>query len=115
MPATDRLTLVRDCYAAWTSADREAIERLLAPGFSFSSPPDPQLDRDGYFDRCWPAAGTNAEHFEFTRLAEVGDEVLVTYVATRLDGTRFQNTEIVGFDGERVGRIEVYFGWDVPA
>ena len=48
------------------------------------------------------------------RLAEVGDEVLVTYEATRTDGTRFQNTEIFGFDGDRISRTEVYFGWDLP-
>jgi hypothetical protein len=115
MPAADRLGLVRNCYAAWTAADREAIERLLAHTFTFSSPPDPRLDRDGYFERCWPAAGTNAEHFEFTRLAEVGDEALVTYVATRPDGTRFQNTEIFGFDEDRIARIEVYFGWELAS
>ena len=37
----------------------------------------------------------------------------MTYEATRTDGTRFRNTEILGFDGDKVGRVEVYFGWDV--
>ena len=47
------------------------------------------------------------------RLVAVGDEVLVTYEATRNDGTRFRNTEIFGFDGDAVSRVEVYFGWDL--
>jgi len=109
----DRLTLVRDVYAAWRTADRELVESRLAEEFMFSSPPDPALDRTGYFERCWPSAGTNVTEFEFLRLVEGGDEVLVTYIGTRPDGTRFQNTEIFGFAGERVSRIEVYFGWEV--
>jgi hypothetical protein len=112
----DHLRLTRDLYTAWSTADRDAVERLLADGYRFSSPPDPLLDRDGYFERCWPAAGTNAAQFEFTRVAELDHgEVLVTYIATRQDGTQFQNTEIHAFDGDRIARTEVYFGWDVPA
>ena len=40
-------------------------------------------------------------------------EVVVTYEATRTDGTRFRNTGIFGFAGDRVSRVEVYFGWDL--
>jgi ketosteroid isomerase-like protein len=113
---TDRLKLTRDLYTAWRTADRDAAERLLADDYRFSSPSDPLLDRDGYFERCWPAAGTNAAEFEFVRLAELaGDEVIVTYIATRPDGTQFQNTEIHSFAGDRIARTQVYFGWDVPA
>ena len=111
----DHPQLVQDLYTAWTTADRDLIELLLSDGYTFSSPPDPLLDRDGYFERCWPGAGANVAGFELLRLVEVGDEVLVTYIATRPDGTRFQNTEIFGFEGGRIARTEVYFGWDVPA
>ena len=110
----DHLQLVRAMYTAWQTADREAIERLLAPEYSFSAPPDPLLDRAGYFERCWPGAGAHPRSFEFRRLAALGDEVVVTYLATRPDGTQFQNTEIFGFAGEQLARTEVYFGWDVP-
>jgi ketosteroid isomerase-like protein len=112
MPSRDRLQLVRETYAAYEAGDREALEELVGADFTFSSPPDPKLDRAQYFERCWP----NAQHiqrFEFVRLTEVGEEALVTYEATRADGTRFRNTEIFGFDGERIARVEVYFGWDL--
>ncbi|MBA3301952.1 MAG: nuclear transport factor 2 family protein, partial [Thermoleophilaceae bacterium] len=52
--------------------------------------------------------------FEFKRLIEVGDEVVVTYESTRTDGSRFRNTEILTFRGARITRIEVYFGWNLP-
>src|SRR5919202_270298 len=107
-----RIELVRDCYRAFETRDRELIERVLADDLVFSAPPDVGIDRATYFERCWPNAGGVAA-FEFKRLVEAGDEVLVTYEATRPDGTRFRNTEIFGFDGDRISRIEVYFGWDV--
>jgi hypothetical protein len=111
--AADRLALARASYAAFGAGDREAIERLLAPDLRFSSPPDPDLDRAGYFERCWPHSG-NRNAFSFERLQEIGDDqVLVTYEAQRPDDTRFRNTEVLTFDGDRIRRIEVYFGWNL--
>lgn len=114
-PANDdlRLSTARSSYRAYETGDRAALEALLTEDFTFSSPPDPLLDRAAYFERCWP----NAQHisaFAFVRLTVVGeDEVLVTYEATRTGGTRFRNTEVLGFRGERIRRAEVYFGWDL--
>ncbi len=109
----DRLQVVRECYEAFASADRELIERHLAPGFTFSAPPDPLLEREGFFERCWPGAGSIGS-FDLVRLQELdGDEVLVTYEATRPDGTRFRNTELHTFLEDQVVRQEVYFGWDL--
>ena len=111
MPAHDRLKLVRDCYAAFESGDRRPIEALLSDDFTFYAPPDPEIAAE-YFDRCWPNAEL-IEAFEFVRLFELGDEVIVTYESTKTDGNRFRNTEILTFEGDRVCRVEVYFGWDL--
>ena len=110
--ATDRSELARAMYRAFAAADRRAVERLLADDFTFSSPPEPSLDRAGYFERCWPNAG-RVEAFDFVRLIESGDEVVVTYEATRTDGTRFRNTEVLTFAGDKLTRAEVYFGWEL--
>jgi ketosteroid isomerase-like protein len=107
-----RTDIARATYAAFAAGDRAAIESILADDLAFSSPPDPHLDRVGYFERCWPHAGAGTS-YAFVRLIESGDEVVVTYEATRPDGSRFRNTEVLTFDGERVARIEVYFGWDI--
>jgi ketosteroid isomerase-like protein len=107
-----RLEIARECYRAYESGDRGLIERHLAGDFTFISPADAGLDREGYFERCWPNAGM-IDAFEFARLIESGDEVVVTYEATRNDGTRFRNTEVMTFDGDKVRRVEVYFGWDL--
>jgi ketosteroid isomerase-like protein len=112
MPAQDRLELARASYGAYESGDRNAIEELLSDDFTFYSPPDPGIDRDTYFERCWANAET-IEQFEYKRLIESGDEVIVTYESTKTDGRRFRNTEVLTFDGDKICRAEVYFGWDV--
>lgn len=113
MPSSpDRIDMARSVYRAFAAGDRQAVEGLLAADFVFFSPPDPGLDRDGYFERCWPNAGSG-NHFEFVRLIESGDEVIVTYEATRADGSRFCNTEVLSFEGEQIVKTEVYFGWNL--
>ena len=79
--------------------------------FRFSAPPDALLDRDGYFERCRPGAGTHLP-FDFKRLIEHGDEVIATYERTREDGDRGRNTDILTFAGDKLVRSEVYFGWN---
>jgi ketosteroid isomerase-like protein len=112
VPQPDRLQLARDSYRAYETADRPLIESLLADDFTFYSPPDPGIDRARYFERCWPNSEW-IESFEFRRLVEVGDEVFVTYEASKTDGKRFRNTEILTFDGDKLRRVEVYFGWNL--
>jgi ketosteroid isomerase-like protein len=112
MPADDRLQLVRDSYGAYETGDRSVIEEILSDDFTFYSPPDPGIDRAVYFERCWPNSEL-IEGFEFVRLIEAGDEVIVTYESTKTDGKRFRNTEIHTFDGDKICKVEVYFGWDL--
>jgi ketosteroid isomerase-like protein len=111
-PSSDRVDLVRRCYAAYESGDPTVLERSLTGDFTFFSPPDPGIDREQYFERCWPNAEL-IEKFEFKRIVEAGDEVIVTYESTKTDGNRFRNTEVFTFSGDQVCRVEVYFGWDL--
>jgi ketosteroid isomerase-like protein len=108
----DRKELARRSYEAFAAGDREFFEQHLADDLRFSSPPDPELDRDGFFERCWPGAGRGQE-IDIVRLFESGAEVVVTYELKRPDGSGGRNTEVLIFDGEWIRRIEVYFGWDL--
>jgi ketosteroid isomerase-like protein len=113
MASDQRLRVARAIYEAYAAGDRGVVEESLADGFVFYSPADVGIDRAAYFERCWPNSA-NLAGFEFKRLVEIGDdEVLVTYESTRNDGSRFRNTEVLAFEGERVRRAEVYFGWDL--
>jgi ketosteroid isomerase-like protein len=109
----DRKQIVRDSYAAFAAGDRRFFEERLSDGFLFSAPPDPKLSRDGYFERCWPGAGRDQD-FEFVRLIESGDEVVVTYECDTSSGERGRNTEVFTFnDEDQIIRTEVYFGWNL--
>ena len=113
MSATNRTDLTRDVFKAFASGDRERIVVTPRPEFELPLATRSYLDRAGYFTRCWPGSGKR----EHVRLRpddpSGGDEVVVTYVATRRDGSRFRNTEVLTFDGEEVAEIEVYFGWNL--
>ncbi|HEY5976609.1 MAG TPA: hypothetical protein VIT85_02025 [Solirubrobacterales bacterium] len=110
----DRAQIVRDAYTAYETGDRELLEGVLADEIAFFAPPDPGLDREAYFERCWPNHET-IEKFEVVRLTDIGgDEFLITYESLKTDGRRFRNTEILGFDpDDKICRQEVYFGWDL--
>ncbi len=112
MSSPDRKGLARAVFGAYESGDRSVLEGLLSEDFTFHAPPDPDLDRAGYFERCWPNAHL-IESFHLLRLIEAGDEVVVTYESTKTDGSRFRNTEILTFEGEKLREVEVYFGWDL--
>jgi hypothetical protein len=46
--------LVRQCFSAYVSKDRQALEQLLSDDFRFHSPHDPDIDKKTYFEKCWP-------------------------------------------------------------
>jgi ketosteroid isomerase-like protein len=112
MAAPDRLQIVRECYGAYVSGDRRILEQHLSEDFRFYSPADIGIDRARYFERCWPNSEV-IDAFDFKRLFEVGDEVIVTYESTKTDGNRFRNTEVFTFNGDKLCKVEVYFGWDL--
>lgn len=112
LSATDNTGRARAFYEAFAAGEREVPDALLAEDFEFFSPADPGIDRGRWFEVCWPNAG-NIASYDFVRLVEMGEEVLVTYDARRTDGSRFRNTEVLTFEGERLRRAEVYFGWEL--
>ncbi len=112
MPVQNRLNVVRECYGAYESGDRDVVEDCLSDDFVFYSPADVGIDRARYFERCWPNSEL-IESFEFKRMVEAGDEVVVTYESRKTDGSRFRNTEVLTFEGEKICKVEVYFGWDL--
>src|SRR6266436_6288755 len=112
MPKFSPRRLAQRSYEAFAAGDRKFFEKHLAEDFTFSSPVDVGLDRAGFFERCWPGAGAGQE-FNFVRVIQSGDEVIVTYELTRADGRRGRNTEVLTLHGDRIRAAEVYFGWDL--
>jgi hypothetical protein len=109
---SSRSELVQQFYEAFSKVDRDDfVENLVAPNFTFSAPPDPFLNRNEFFKKCWPQGG-NLKDIKYVRIIEHDNEVIITHEYTKPDGAKGRNTDIVTFDGDKVIRLEVYFGWD---
>jgi ketosteroid isomerase-like protein len=109
MTTTKASEIVRRVFSAYEQNDRAQVEAVLAEDFTFSSPPDPHLDRAGYFERCWPNSKA-IKTFRFRKILEDNGEVFVTYELEKADGSRGRNTEYFVVDGDKITRCEVYFG-----
>ncbi|HKT52959.1 MAG TPA: nuclear transport factor 2 family protein [Caulobacteraceae bacterium] len=112
MQSHDTEALARGVYEAFMDKDRERIERLLSPDFTFTSPYDDHIGREAYFERCWP----NSDRIKAMRIDRViadGDDAFVLYDLEPRSGGSFRNTEFMRFEGGRLKAVEVYFG-EVP-
>lgn len=107
------VAVARACYEAYVRSDRAAMEALVAAEYRFTSPLDNGLDRETYFERCWPNSAQFAS-FDLVQAVEAGDRVFIVYEATTKSGKRFRNCEIHTVRDGKLVSTEVYFGWDVP-
>lgn len=109
----DNVAIARAAYEAYVSKDREAIEKLIAQDFHFTSPLDNRIDRATYFKICWPNS-ERIKAFDFINLVPDGDRVFVTYEGHGVSSDRFRNTEIITVRDGQLVEVEVYFGWSIP-
>lgn len=110
---SSHIDLAKKFYLAFSKADRDFVEKLLSPRFVFSAPPNPLLNRKEFFEICWKGGAGKLHNYEFIRLIEHGNEVIVTYEFLKPDGKKGRNTEIITFDGNEIICSEVYFGWGI--
>jgi hypothetical protein len=112
---SNRTELIKQFYEAFSNTKRnDFVENLLAPNFTFSAPPDPLLNRADFFEKCWPE-GHNLKNIKYIRIMENDNEVIITHEYDKAEGVRGCNTDIITFDGDRIIRLEVYFGWDIKS
>jgi ketosteroid isomerase-like protein len=109
MAMANRADTIRAIFAAYLSGNRKLVEDALSDDFHFISPYDDNIDKPTYFERCWKNSDWIERH-ELERVFVEGDEAFVTYLCIAKGGKRFRNTEFFVFDGDRVKRIDVYFG-----
>jgi ketosteroid isomerase-like protein len=109
MSTQSKSAKIRSYFAAYKSKDRQVVEDGLADDFTFTSPYDDAIDKATYFERCWPNSEKIRSHM-IEKIFEQGDEAFVLYKCVTNDGKEFRNTEFFTFDGDRVKRVDVYFG-----
>ena len=101
--------IIRGLFAAYLANDRQAVENALTEDFRFTSPYDDAIDKTTYFERCWRNADWIERH-ELERIFVEGDGAFVTYNCVAKSGRNFRNTEFFTLEGDKIKRIDVYFG-----
>jgi ketosteroid isomerase-like protein len=114
MSGGSKAEIVRRLFDAYRTKERELAEQMLTDDFTFTSPYDDQIDKATYFERCWPESVRFVERHLIEQVLEKvvadGDDVFVLYRCRTKDGKEFRNTELHSFAGNRISRIDVYFG-----
>jgi ketosteroid isomerase-like protein len=109
MPSSHKAEIIRALFAAYRSNDRTAVEASFTDDFCFTSPYDDRIDKATYFARCWKSSDW-IERQDLERILVEGDAAFVTYRCAARDGKSFRNTECFVFEGDKIKRIDVYFG-----
>ena len=109
MSDRNRPEIIRAIFAAYLSNNRKVVEAALTNDFRFTSPYDDNIDKATYFERCWKNSDWIARH-ELEKILVEGDQAFVTYNCVAKSGKNFRNTEFFSFEGDKVKRIDVYFG-----
>jgi ketosteroid isomerase-like protein len=104
-----KFDIVRAVFAAYLVNDRKTVEDFFTEDFRFTSPYDDAIDKATYFARCWRSSDWIERH-ELEKILVEGSEAFVTYRCLAKDGKSFRNTEFFGFEGDKIRRIDVYFG-----
>ncbi|BDM70809.1 hypothetical protein HEK616_42960 [Streptomyces nigrescens] len=108
------IDIVRAGFAAYLAQDRDAIDRLLADDFVFTSPQDDHIDRAAFLEVCFPTAD-RLRHQEILDTAEIDDEqVYVRYEYELTTGERHRNVEVQTVRNCRIAEAQVYFGGRFP-
>ena len=105
--------IVRSYFKSYSDKDRPTIESLVSEDFYFTSPLDNRIDRQTYFNRCWPNSNNTAA-IDLQHLVVNGEQAFVIYESRMTDGKRFRNTELLTVKHGKITGVEVYFGWSIP-
>lgn len=109
MASANKNEIIGQLFAAYMANDREAVEAAFTDDFRFTSPYDDEIDKATYFERCWRVPDWIELQTLETIMVE-GEAAFVTYRCVAKGGKSFRNTEFFKFAGDRIRRIDVYFG-----
>src|SRR5580693_6373504 len=110
MSGTDTVRAASDAYLA---QDRDAVERLLAEDFTFTSPQDDHIGKAAFLERCFPTAERLASQ-QILQLVNAGaDGVFILYEYELKAGGRYRNAEFSTVRDGQLAETHVFFGGQV--
>ena len=102
--------IIRNYYSGFETNDWNSVEKLLADGFTFTSPnDDDHIDKRIFKEKCWPQANW-IERFELECVIGEGNNVFVKYLCRTNYGRSFRNAEYFRCADRKIVAIECYFG-----
>ena len=96
--------IIKAYYTAFEKKDWNSMQRILADGFTFSSPLDDHINVKAFKERCWPNA-YKIKRFEMDKFVVNGDEAFVITNGWTTDGKLFRNGEYFKL---KDGKISAY-------
>jgi ketosteroid isomerase-like protein len=111
--STSPIAVARACLQAYVDKDRATVEALIADDYHFTSPIDHALDRETYFEICWPNSWAMTG-FDYIYEAEDENRAFIVYEGHTSSGRSFRNSEVHTVRNGQLVATEVYFGWDLP-
>ena len=102
--------VVRAQFDAYRRQDRAASEALLAPQLTFTSPQDDHIDRQAFFERCFPTADRVSRQ-ELLHVVPAGaQDVFIMYEYDLKTGGTHRNTELISVVDDQIVEMQVFFG-----
>jgi ketosteroid isomerase-like protein len=102
-------SIVRMAYDAFIRKDRTLMESLISDDFHFTSPYDDHIDREAFFETCWPGS-EKIKDINVLSVGLSGEEVLVHYEVEMKDGSHFKNVDTFIIKDGMIVSQEAYFG-----
>ena len=105
----ENAAIVRGLIEAFRDRRRDDADALLADDFTFTSQYDDHIDRDAYFERCWPN-GDQFSEMRIERITPDSEGAVITYFGATMGGNGFRNTEYLTVFKGQIHSTDVYFG-----
>jgi ketosteroid isomerase-like protein len=112
------LELIAAAFDYYRRGDEQAALPLYAEDFRFTSPQDDHIDKDAFFERCFPTASRVSRH-ETVHMVPADDEsafVMYEYELgseTESPGAVHRNVELITVQDGQITEVQVFFGGQV--
>jgi hypothetical protein len=108
-PAGPNAKAMDGWYTAWKTKNWNSLVRVVADGFTFSSPLDDHINLAKVKERCWPNA-YNIKRVEFEKVVITGDNAFVVANGYTNSGKLFRNCDSFQFKDGKIIAYECFFG-----
>ena len=101
--------VVMEWYTAWVKKDWPLMQKILADGFTFSSPLDDHINIKLLKERCWPNA-YNLKRADIDNFVANGDDVFVISTGWTNNGKTLRNMDCFKVKDGKITAYECFFG-----